>query len=341
MDNDIKVDIAVVGATGLIGSAVLEHLSESKISVGQIYPLASEQCESDYVSFGKKQLTVHSLTDFDFSKVAISFFCVPAEVTNQYIEKAAAAGSYCIDFSRATRLQDDVPLVVSDVNANCLNDLTGKIIACPDSSVAHLAQILAPLTSLELVERVNVVLMRAVSEHGRKAIDELSEQSIALFNLKPIKTKHFAKQIAFNILPHACHTAGKQQAESEMVAELEQELRKVLNDNGLSLNTALSQVPVFFGHSMAIQLEFAAEVPIKKVEDSIKATLDLHLIDQELNSPTVVSDAVNQSGVYLGAIRQDPTWPQGINLWAVADNINQGTAINGVQLAEILVKDYL
>jgi aspartate-semialdehyde dehydrogenase len=337
---DRQIDIAVVGATGLVGSAVLEHLSESKISVGQIYPLASEQSDAESVAFGKKHLAVHDLKNFDFSKVKLSFFCVPDDVASQYIDRAAAAGSLCIDFSTASRLKDDVPLIVSDVNEDDLKDLKGNIVASPDSSVVHLAQILAPLKTLGVVERVNAVLMRAVSEHGRKAIDELSKQSIALFNLKPIKTKHFAKQIAFNILPHGCHTGGKH-AGKGLVAELELELRKVLNDDGLLLNSALAQVPVFFGHSMAIQLEFAAEVPIKKVEDLINASSDLHLIDQELNSPSVVSDAVNQSGVYLGAIRQDPTWPQGINLWAVADNINQGAAINGVQLAEILVKDYL
>jgi aspartate-semialdehyde dehydrogenase len=126
-----------------------------------------------------------------------------------------------------------------------------------------------------------------------------------------------------------------------MAGEIEQELRKVIGDDALSVNSTLVQVPVFFGHSMAIQLEFGAEVPIQKIEDLINVAVDLHLVDQELNSPTVVSDAVNQAGVYIGAIRKDPTWPQGINLWAVADNVHQGAAINGVQLAEILVKDYL
>ncbi|MGD8927243.1 MAG: aspartate-semialdehyde dehydrogenase [Thioalkalispiraceae bacterium] len=335
-----QINIAVVGATGLVGSAVLEHLSESKISVGQLYPLASGQTESESVAFGKKYLSVHSLSDFDFSKADLCFFCVPAKVTDEYIERAVKAGCYCIDFSAASRLKQDVPLIVSDVNAEALRDLEGKVIACPDSSVTHLAQIIAPLTKLAVVERVNVVLMRAVSEYGRKAIDELSEQSIALFNLKPIRTKHFAKQIAFNVLPHACHISGSG-SESGMAGEIEQELRKVIGDDALSVNSTLVQVPVFFGHSMAIQLEFGAEVPIQKIEDLINVAVDLHLVDQELNSPTVVSDAVNQAGVYIGAIRKDPTWPQGINLWAVADNVHQGAAINGVQLAEILVKDYL
>lgn len=341
---DQQIDIAVVGATGLVGSAVLEHLPESNITVGQIYPLASDSCETESVAFGKRYLSVHDLSGFDFSKVQICFFCVPAEVTSEYIGKAVAAGCYCIDFSEASRLDPEVPLVISGVNEKDFDGLKGRVVASPDSSVAHLACLLAPLMELEVIERINVTLMRAVSEYGRKAIDELSEQSIALFNLKPIKTEYFANQIAFNVLPHACHTTNHIQRDADykdLSSKLEQELRKVLHDDALLLNSALTQVPVFFGHSMTIQLEFAAEVPIKEVSDLINKTPGLHLIDQEMNSPSVVSDAVNHPGVYIGSIRQDPTWPQGINLCAVADNINQGAAINGVQLAEILVKDYL
>ncbi|MGD8784388.1 MAG: aspartate-semialdehyde dehydrogenase [Thioalkalispiraceae bacterium] len=335
-----QIDIAVIGATGLVGNAVLERLAVSKISVGTIYPVASERSDSESVAYGKRQLTVHNLKDFDFSKVQLCFFCTPAEVVREYIDTAVAADCYCIDFSNNSRLKDDVPLIVASVNAGQLAQLTGKVIACPDSSVTHLAQLLSPLMELEVIERVNVVLMRAVSEFGRQGISELSEQSIALFNLKPIKTKHFAKQIAFNVLPHACHTAG-QEIKEDSGLQLALELRGVLADDALLVNPTLVQVPVFFGHSMVVQLEFAAEVPINKLRDLIKTASDLHLVDQELNSPSVVADAVNQAGVFVGAVRPDPTWPQGINLWAVADNIHQGAAINGVQLAEILVKDYL
>lgn len=334
-----KINIAVIGATGLVGSAVLEHLAESKMSVGQVYPLASDQCDAETVSFGTKHLSVHALSGFDFSKVQLCFFCVPAEVVSEYITKAVATGCYCIDFSEFSRLKPDVPLVVAGVNEEDLKELKGKVVASPDSSITHLAMLLSPLKTLDIIERVNVTLMRSVSEFGRQAIDELSEQSIALFNLKPIKTKHFSSQVAFNILPHACHAAAN--CDPDMSAELELELRKVLHDDALLLNSMLTQVPVFFGHSMAVQLEFAAEVPIKGLTDLIKQASDLHLVDRAPNRPSAITEAVNQSGVYIGSVRQDPTWPQGVNLWAVADNVHQGAAINGVHLAEILVKDYL
>lgn len=337
---DTTIDIAVIGATGLVGSAVLEHLSESNISAGQIYPLASDDSETVSVSFGNKHLSVHPLSEFDFNKVQLCFFCVPAEVVRATIEKAVAANCYCIDFSEHSRLKDGVPLVVAGVNDQELEELQGRVVASPDSSIAHLACILAPLMKLGVIERVTANLMRAVSEHGRKAIDELSEQSIALFNLKPINTRYFGQQIAFNVLPHACQTPVSD-GKTGMNARLQEELRKVLGDKALLFNSFLTQVPVFFGHSLVIQLEFATEHPITKIVDLIINTSELHLIDQEMNSPSAVGNAVNQPGVYLGPIQQDPTWPQGINLWATADNINQGAAINGVQLAEILVKGYL
>jgi len=336
---DKKIDIAVIGATGLVGSAVLEHLAESKMSVGQVYPLVSDQCDAETVSFGTKHLSVHTLSGFDFSKVQLCFFCVPAEVVSKYISKAVAADCYCIDFSEVSRLKPDVPLVVAGVNEEDLQGFKGRVVASPDSSITHLAMLLSPLRTLDIIERVNVTLMRSVSEFGRKAIDELSEQSIALFNLKPIKTKHFSSQVAFNVLPHACHAAANN--EQGLTAELELELRKILHDDALLLNSMLTQVPVFFGHSMTVQFEFATEVPIKSLIDLIKQASDLHLVDRVPNSPSVITEAVNQAGVYIGSVRQDPTWPQGVNLWAVADNVHQGAAINGVQLAEILVKDYL
>ena len=337
-----QIDIAVVGATGLVGNAVLEHLSESKISVGQIYALASDNSSGESVPFGNRQLTVHNTAEFDFNKVQLSFFCVPTEVSQTYIDKAVSTGNYCIDFSEYSRRDKDVPLVVQAVNGAVLEDLKGKVVASPDSSILHLAQILSVFSEAGVIERVNATLLRAVSEIGRKGIDELSAQSIALFNLKPIKREHFDEQIAFNVLPHACHASANHIGEKDgFVDQLQIELQKVMQDDALLLNASLVQVPVFYGHSMTLQLEFSDEVPINTLQDLISQSSELNLVKKGASRPNSVTDAVNQKGVYIGGLRPDPTWKSGINLWVTADNIHQGAAINGVQLAEILVKDYL
>ncbi len=331
------VDVAVIGATGLVGSAVLEHLSESDIPIGQVFALASDNSVAEHVNFGKRQLSIQALTAFDFSQVQLCFFCVPADIAKEYLPAANKANCYSIDFSTSSRLNNEVPLIVSGVNDQDLQTLNGKIVASPDSSIVHLAQILAPLRKLGAIERINATLLRAVSEVGRGGVDELSQQSIALFNLKPIKTEHFSAQIAFNVLPHTCHA----DATNQLVANLQNELNKVMHDEALLLNASLTQVPVFYGHSMTLQLEFSQDIEVTKVISLLAGAGDLHFTGQQANRPDSVSDAVNQKGVYLGCVRQDATWQNGINLWAVADNIHQGAAINGVQIGEILVKSYL
>ncbi|VAW92351.1 Aspartate-semialdehyde dehydrogenase [hydrothermal vent metagenome] len=336
-NDDATVNIAVVGATGLVGSAVLEHLSDSEIPTGQVYALASDNSEAEFVDFSKRSLSVHPVSEFDFKQVQLCFFCVPAEVAAEYLPAATKAGCYCIDFSTCSRLDDKVPLIVSGVNEKDLQELDGRIVASPDSSIVHLAQILAPLKELGVIERVNATMMRAVSEMGRKGIDELSQQSIALFNLKPIKHEHFLAQIAFNVLPHVCHA----QANNQLIDDLQSELAKVMHDAALLLNTSLISAPVFYGHSMMLQLEFSQDVDVARVTHLLATDSDLHCTNKQINRPDSVSDAVNQKGVYLGCVRQDTTWQNGINLWAVADNIHQGAAINGVQIGEILVKSYL
>ena len=334
---DKKIDIAVIGATGLVGAAVLDHLAESDISVGRIFALASGNAETTSVSFGHRHLTVQALSDFDFKQVQLCFFCVPAAITDEYIGQATSAGCYCIDFSTRSRLQEGVPLIVHGVNDDDLEKLDGKIVASPDSSIVHLAQIMAPLKRLGVIERVNATLLRAVSEVGRKGVDELSQQSIALFNLRPIKNECFATQIAFNALPHTCHADET----DPLVSSLQDELAKVLHDEALLLNVSLTQVSVFYGHSMTLQLEFGQAVALSEVKSAFGSAAQIHDIDQKANRPDSISDAVNQEGVFVGCVRQDPTWQDGINLWAVGDNIHQGAAINGVQTAQILVKSYL
>lgn len=339
---DKHIDIAVVGATGLVGSAVLDLLAERETPVGNIYPLASSHNEGEIVEFGKRRLTLHTLEHFDFGKVQIAIFCVPAAVAAEYIPLASQHGCWVIDHSWVLRDRDDVPLVVSSVNPQDIElAREQKLLACPDSAVSMLAPVIKLFNDKNQVERVNVVQMRAVSDIGKIGIDELSKQSIALFNLKPIVCQHFKQQIAFNVIAaqNAAGVAGGYDLESQTQTEL----RKIGHDRELMVNTTITHVPVFYGHSIAVQLELQNDIDEQALNKLIKKSSELHYqTDRKSASvPTPVTAGSNQVGISLGRLRKDPTWERGVNLWLVADNVRQGCAINSVQIAEILVKDYL
>lgn len=330
-----KLDIAVVGATGLVGRVILELLAERGFPVGQLFPLAGDDSEGDSVEFGKHHLTVHRLEGFDFRQVQLALFCVPADVALQSIPEALAAGAIVIDLSSAYRLQADVPLVVAEVNPTAIADYTSRhLIACPDSAAIQLALSLFPLHRENPLERINAVVMRAVSDIGRAGIDELSGQSIALFNLKERKPGHFSRQMAFNVLGHG--GGGKEKQGALCENHLQQELKKILEDPDIGLNVTATQVPVFFGYSAALHVEFKEKISTEQARKLLELEPRISLVEDA----TVVSHAANSDHVYVSRIREDSTWDRGLNLWTVMDNV-RAAAINGVHVAEILVKDYL
>ncbi|MEJ2399387.1 MAG: aspartate-semialdehyde dehydrogenase [Gammaproteobacteria bacterium] len=328
-------DIAVVGATGLVGTAVLELLAQRSFPVGQVFPLASENSEGDSVAFGKRHLSVHTLEGFDFRQVQLALFCVPASVATQYIPSATQANCVVVDLSEAYRLDPQVPLVVAEVNADAIADYQQRnLIACPDSSILQLALTLQPLHQHNPLERINAVLLRAVSELGRAGIDELSGQSIALFNLKEIKRKQFEQQIAFNVLGQAGGRNVKDGANREM--QLQQELQKILEDPDIGMNATAIQVPVFFGHSAALHVEFEDKLSTEQARKLLESQTRIRLVEDA----SAVSHAASDEHIYVSRVREDPTWDRGLNLGTVLDNVS-AAANNGVHVAEILVKDYL
>jgi aspartate-semialdehyde dehydrogenase len=336
-----KLEIAVVGATGLVGSAVIELLAQREFPVGQLYPLASEKSEGNSVEFGQHRLTVRNLEDFDFRDVQLALFCVPMEVAKSYVPQAAEAGCIVIDLSEAFRLDVDVPLVIAEINPGAVADFQNKyIIACPDSSVIQSLLALNPLHRQNPLERINAVYMRAVSEIGRAGIDELSGQSIALFNLKELKSKQFAQQIAFNVLAQAGGKIVKDGAKLEL--HLQQELQKILQDPDIGMNATAIQVPVFFGHSAALHIEFKDKFSTEQARKLLEKQPRLSLVDDARHGKyaTAVSHAANDEQIYISRVREDPSWERGLNLWVVSDNI-RAAANNGVLVAEILVKGYL
>ena len=339
-DKTPRIDIAVAGATGLVGSAVVDLLAERQFSAGKIYPLASDDSDGKAVGDGQRKLTTHTLAGFDFSKVQIAIFAVPAKIAREHIPRAVSAGCIVIDHSPAYRDDNSVPLVQAELNADEIADYQSSgILACPDSSTTHIALALAPLLELPL-SRLTVHAMRAVSDIGRAGITELSEQSIALFNLKEIKSNQFPVQTAFNILPVARNDVSM---EMQLEQAIEKELQEIFQRTDTNISVSTAQVPVFFGHSYKLLIEFKEEIDTGRILELLRENLYVELVDSahEAHYPTVVTDAVHNRRVVIdqNMIRGGKAKKQA--LWMVADNIHSGVASNSVQIAEILVKDHL
>ncbi|MBI1425337.1 MAG: aspartate-semialdehyde dehydrogenase [Gammaproteobacteria bacterium] len=336
-----KWDVAVVGATGLVGGAVLELLARRNFPIGQLYPLASENSEGKSVEYGDHRLTVHLLDNFDFRNVQLALFCVPSDVAKVHIPEASQAGCTVIDFSDAYRLDPAVPLVVAEVNPHALAEVSdGSIIASPDSSIIQCLLALHPLHQRNPLERINAVFMRAVSELGQAGIDELSSQSIALFNMKEMKSREFSQQIAFNVLAQSGGKKVKDGAKQEY--HLQQELQKILEDPDIGMNVTATQVPVFFGHSAALHIEFKDKFSTEQAQKLFGTQTRIRLVNEarQARFATAVSHAANDENIYISRLREDPSWDRGLNMWVVSDNIRTA-ANNGVLVAETLVKDYL
>ncbi|HHO67975.1 MAG TPA: aspartate-semialdehyde dehydrogenase [Gammaproteobacteria bacterium] len=335
-------DVAVVGATGAVGETMLEILAERKFPVGEVYPLASERSAGKKVKFGSRQLTVQNLADFDFSKVQIGLFSAGASISKDYAPKAAAAGCVVVDNTSQFRYDDEIPLVVPEVNPEAIADYTRHgIIANPNCSTIQMLVALKPLHDAARIERINVCTYQAVSGTGKEAIEELATQSARLLNGQPIETKVYPKQIAFNVLPHidVFQDNGYTKEEMKMVWET----RKIMGDDSIQVNPTAVRVPVFYGHSEAVHIETRD----KLTADQARALLDkapgVVVLDEHRDGgyPTAVTEGAGTDPVYVGRIREDISHSRGLDLWVVADNVRKGAALNSIQIAEVLVKDYL
>lgn len=337
-----KVNVAVVGATGAVGEAMLAILAERKFPADRVFALASERSAGKRVEFGDKQLVVQDLADFDFSQTPIGLFSAGASISAEYAPKAAEAGCVVIDNTSQFRYDDDIPLVVPEVNASKIADYRSRgIIANPNCSTIQMLVALKPIYDAVGIERINVATYQAVSGTGKEAIEELASQTAALLNAKPIETKVYPKQIAFNVLPHidVFMENGYTKEEMKMVWET----RKIMGDDRIAVNPTTVRVPVFYGHSEAVHVETREKISVDQVRALLKKAPGIKLLDERRAGgyPTAVSEASGTDPVYVGRIREDISHPRGINLWVVADNVRKGAALNSVQIAEILLKNYL
>ena len=337
-----KFDVAVVGATGAVGETMLEILAERNFPVNNVYPLASARSAGKKVAFGSKQLTVQNLDSFDFSQVQIGLFSAGASVSDKYAPKAAAAGCVVIDNTSRFRYEDDIPLVVPEVNPDAIRDYTNRgIIANPNCSTIQMLVALKPIHDAAGIERINVCTYQAVSGTGKEAIEELAAQTAQLLNAKEAVAEVYPKQIAFNVLPHidVFQDNGYTKEEMKMVWET----RKIMGDDTIQVNPTAVRVPVFYGHSEAVHIETRDKLTADQARDLLASSPGIVVLDDREDGgyPTAVTEGANRDPVYIGRIREDISHPRGIDMWVVADNVRKGAALNSIQIAEMLVKDYL
>jgi aspartate-semialdehyde dehydrogenase len=329
-----RLNIAVVGATGVVGEALLEILSARKFPVGEVFALASENSVGKQVDFGNQQLTVEDLAEFDFSRAQIGLFSAGGAISAEFAPKAAAAGCVVVDNTSHFRYDDDIPLVVPEVNPEAIADYKNRgIIANPNCSTIQMLVALKPIYDAVGITRINVCTYQAVSGAGKSAVEELVRQTSMLLNGRPLEIEGDAKQIAFNAIPHIDVFLDNRYTKEEM--KMVWETRKILDDDAILVNPTAVRIPVFFGHSEAIHIETRDKISASAASELLAAAAGVEVLDgvETGRYPTAVTESSGNDPVYVGRIREDISHERGLNLWVVADNIRKGAALNSVQIA--------
>jgi aspartate-semialdehyde dehydrogenase len=335
-------NIAVVGATGAVGETMLSILEERHFPVGEVYALASANSVGKRLPFKGGTLKVEDLATFDFSKVQIGLFSPGASISEIYAPIAAAAGCVVIDNTSQFRYDEDIPLVVPEVNPQAIAQYkTRGIIANPNCSTIQMLVALKPIYDAVGITRINVATYQAVSGTGKEAIEELGRQTSNIFNLQPIEASVYPKQIAFNVLPQIDVFMDNGYTKEEM--KMVWETQKIMGDSNILVNATAVRVPVFYGHSEAVHIETRDKISASEVRALLEKADGVTVIDERVNGgyPTAVTHSAGHDATFVGRIREDISHPRGIDLWVVSDNIRKGAALNSIQIAEVLIRDYL
>ncbi|NVK21600.1 MAG: aspartate-semialdehyde dehydrogenase [Kangiellaceae bacterium] len=338
----IKANVAIVGATGAVGVVIREILEDRNFPIDNLYLLASERSAGERVMFGDRSVVVENLADFDFAKADIALFSAGGDISAEYAPKAAAANCIVVDNTSHFRYDEDIPLVVTEVNPERIADYTNRgIIANPNCSTMQLLVALKPIQDAVGIEHINVCTYQAVSGSGQKAIEELARQTAELLNAKEITKKVYDKQIAFNVLPNIDAIQDNGYTKEEM--KLVWETHKILEDASISVSPTAVRVPVFYGHSEAVHLKTRSPLSAQQAKELLEKAPGVTVIDDmsQLAYATPVTHASGQDDVFVSRIRNDVGIENGLAMWVVSDNVRKGAALNTVQIAEILVKDYL
>ena len=337
-----RYKIAVVGATGAVGTTMLEILAERDFPASEVVPLASERSAGKRVKYGEQSLKVQNLDTYDFTGVAIALFSAGGSISAVHAPRAAAAGAIVVDNTSQFRYDDDIPLVVSEVNPHAIAGYkTRGIIANPNCSTMQMLVALAPIHRAVGITRINVATYQSVSGAGQTGIEELGRQTAALLNFQKIEPKKFQTQIAFNLIPQIDVFTDNGYTKEEM--KMVWETQKILEDASIQVNPTAVRVPVFYGHSEAVHIETREKLTAAEARALLEAAPGVEVVDEHRAGgyPTPVTHAAGHDPVYVGRIREDISHSRGLNLWIVADNIRKGAALNAVQIAELLVKHHM
>jgi aspartate-semialdehyde dehydrogenase len=331
-----RYKVAVLGATGAVGREMLSVLDELRFPASDVIALASPRSVGEEVDFGKRKLVVRAAEPEAFDGVDIVLASAGSAISKLLLPEAARRGCFCVDNSSAFRMDPDVPLLVPEVNPDALIDHHG-IIANPNCSTIQMVVALKPLHDAAKIKRIVVSTYQSVSGAGKKGIDELSSQAIALFNQKPFDVKVHHAQIAFNVVPHigTFDADGYTDEETKLVRET----RKILGDERIQVCPTAVRVPVFAGHSESIAVEFEYDLSVEDARMLLEKAPGIVVVDDPMAKKYPMPiDVAEKDAVFVGRIRKDPTVPHGLVLWVVADNLRKGAATNAVQIAQLAVK---
>ncbi|EPQ0971532.1 aspartate-semialdehyde dehydrogenase [Citrobacter farmeri] len=331
-------NIAVLGATGAVGEALLETLAERQFPVGEIFALARNESAGEHLRFGGKSVIVQDAAEFDWTQAQLAFFVAGVDATAAWVEEATNSGCLVIDSSGLFALEPDVPLVVPEVNPFVLADYRNRnVIAVPNSLTSQLLAALKPLIDQGGLSRITVTSLLSASAHGKKAVDALAGQSAKLLNGIPVDDDDFfGRQLAFNMLPLLPDREGSVREERRIVDEV----RKIMQDEGVMISANCVQSPVFYGHAQMVAFEALRPLAAEEARDAFARSEDI-VLSEESDFPTQVGDATGSAHLSVGCVRNDYGMPEQVQFWSVADNIRFGGALMAVKIAEKLVQEYL
>ncbi len=338
-----KYNVAVAGATGAVGTEIVQILEQRDFPIDNLYLLASSKSKGKKVEFKDKEIVVEDLSEFDFSKAHIGLFSPGGKISAEYAPKAAKKGCIVIDNTSHFRMQQNIPLIVPEVNANALDEFFDdenrtNIISNPNCSTIQMVVALKPLHEKAIINRVVVSTYQAVSGAGKTGMDELFNQTQNVYANQELKKEKFTKQIAFNAIPHigAFLENGNTEEEQKMIDET----KKIL-DEGINVSATCVRTAVFIGHSEAVNIEFDSPLDEKEANEILSNSEGISVIDHRKDEGYVTPvEIAGEDKVYISRIRNDQSIDNGLNLWVVSDNLRKGAALNAVQIAELVISKY-